>query len=121
IVQETGIFLGSLLVIMVAALALSEFLELPFGDNEKSIPQQAVEWIRSMELTPLQFLLIVNLLLIVVGCLMDILSAMFIFVPLLAPIALSMGIHPIHFAIIFIVNLEIGYLTPPVGLNLFVA
>ncbi|HEY8426863.1 MAG TPA: TRAP transporter large permease [Sandaracinaceae bacterium] len=121
IVQETGIFLGSLLVIMVAALALSEFLELPFGDNERSIPQQAVEWIRSMDLTPTEFLLIVNLLLVVVGCLMDILSAMFIFVPLLAPIAQSLEIDPIHFAIIFIVNLEIGYLTPPVGLNLFVA
>ena len=52
---------------------------------------------------------------------MDILSAMFVFVPLLAPIAMSMGVDPIHFGIIFIVNLEIGYLTPPVGLNLFVA
>lgn len=115
IFQETGIFLGSLLVIMVAALAFSEFLE------DRLIPQMAVDWIRSMELTPFEFLLIVNLLLLVVGCLMDILSAMFIFVPLLGPIAMSMGIHPIHFAIIFIVNLEIGYLTPPVGLNLFVS
>ena len=52
---------------------------------------------------------------------MDILSAMFVFVPLLAPIAASMGVDPMHFGIIFIVNLEIGYLTPPVGLNLFVA
>ncbi len=115
IVQETGIFLGSLLVIMVAALAFSEFLE---GER---IPHMAVDWIRSMNLSPIEFLLIVNLLLLAVGCLMDILSAIFIFVPLLAPIAMSMGIHPIHFAIIFIVNLEIGYLTPPVGLNLFVA
>jgi len=115
IFQETGIFLGSLLVIMVAALAFSEFLE------DREIPQLAVAWIRGMELTPFEFLLIVNLLLLVVGCLMDILSAMFIFVPLLGPIAMSMGIHPIHFAIIFIVNLEIGYLTPPVGLNLFVS
>ena len=52
---------------------------------------------------------------------MDILSAMFVFVPMLAPIAASMGVDPMHFGIIFIVNLEIGYLTPPVGLNLFVA
>lgn len=115
IFQETGIFLGSLLVIMVAALAFSEFLE------DQRIPQAAVGWIRSLNLSPLMFLLIVNGLLLVVGCLMDILSAMFIFVPLLGPIALSMGVDPIHFAIIFIVNLEIGYLTPPVGLNLFVA
>lgn len=115
IFQETGIFLGSLLVIMVAALAFSEFLE---GEG---IPRMAVEWIQSMHLSPLMFLLIVNLLLLVVGCLMDIMSAMFIFVPLLGPIAMDLGIHPIHFGIIFIVNLEIGYLTPPVGLNLFVA
>lgn len=115
IFQETGVFLGSLLVIMVAALAFSEFLE------SQLIPQMAVDWIRSLDLSPLMFLLILNLLLIVVGCLMDILSAMFIFVPLLGPIAISMGVDPIHFAIIFIVNLEIGYLTPPVGLNLFVA
>lgn len=115
IFQETGIFLGSLLVIMVAALAFSEFLE------AERIPHMAVEWIRSLNLSPVEFLLILNVLLLVVGCLMDILSAIFIFVPLLAPIAVSLGINPIHFAIIFIVNLEIGYLTPPVGLNLFVA
>ncbi|MBW2627851.1 MAG: TRAP transporter large permease subunit, partial [Deltaproteobacteria bacterium] len=60
-------------------------------------------------------------ILLAVGMMMDILSAMFVFVPLLAPIAASMGVDPMHFGIIFIVNLEIGYLTPPVGLNLFVA
>jgi C4-dicarboxylate transporter DctM subunit len=113
--QETGVFLGSLLVIMVAALSFNEFLEV------QQVPQAAVAWIRSLELTPLSFLLILNLLLLVVGTLMDILSAMFVFVPLLAPIAMSMGVDPMHFGIIFIVNLEIGYLTPPVGLNLFVA
>jgi C4-dicarboxylate transporter DctM subunit len=60
-------------------------------------------------------------MLLAVGMMMDILSAMFVFVPMLAPIAESMGVDPMHFGIIFIVNLEIGYLTPPVGLNLFVA
>jgi len=115
IFQETGIFLGSLLVIMVAALAFSEFLE------GQGIPQVMVEWIRSMDLSQWQFLIALNLLLLVVGMAMDILSAMFVFVPLLAPVAAAMGVSPIHFGIIFIVNLEIGYLTPPVGLNLFVA
>ncbi|MBX3249447.1 MAG: TRAP transporter large permease [Myxococcales bacterium] len=115
IFQETGIFLGSLLVIMVAALAFSEFLE------ERQIPAEMVAWIQNMDLEPWQFLLILNLMLLVVGMVMDILSAMFVFVPLLAPIAVSLGIDPLHFGIIFIVNLEIGYLTPPVGLNLFVA
>ncbi|HJL17894.1 MAG TPA: TRAP transporter large permease subunit [Sandaracinaceae bacterium LLY-WYZ-13_1] len=115
IVAETGIILGSLLVIMVAALSFSEFLE------DQQIPQAAVAWIHSMDLEPWQFLLALNVLLLMVGMLMDILSAMFVFVPLLAPIAASMGVDPMHFGIIFIVNLEIGYLTPPVGLNLFVA
>jgi C4-dicarboxylate transporter DctM subunit len=80
-----------------------------------------VEWIQGKDLEYWQFLLLLNLLLLAVGMMMDILSAMFVFVPLLAPIAASMGVDPIHFGIIFIVNLEIGYLTPPVGLNLFVA
>jgi C4-dicarboxylate transporter DctM subunit len=115
IFKDTGIFLGSLLVIMVAALALAEFLE------GQGIPAAAAEWLESMHLEPWQFLVVLNLMLLVVGAMMDILSAMFIFVPLLAPMAMTMGVDPMHFGIIFIVNLEIGYLTPPVGLNLFVA
>ena len=112
---ETGVFLGSFLVILIMALALGEFLE------KEEIPDQMVHWIQAKELTRWQFLLLLNAMLIAVGMMMDILSAMFVFVPLLAPIAESMGVDPMHFGIIFIVNLEIGYLTPPVGLNLFVA
>ncbi len=112
---ETGVFLGSFLVIMVMALALGEFLE------KEEIPAQMVEWIQAKDLARWQFLLLLNAMLLAVGMMMDILSAMFVFVPLLAPIAASMGVDPMHFGIIFIVNLEIGYLTPPVGLNLFVA
>ncbi|MFW5921345.1 MAG: TRAP transporter large permease subunit [Polyangiales bacterium] len=112
---DQGLFLGALLVIMVTALAFSEFLEM------QGIPAMMVDWIKGMNLEPWQFLLMLNVLLLVVGMAMDILSAMFVFVPLLAPVAAAMGVDPMHFGIIFIVNLEIGYLTPPVGLNLFVA
>ena len=112
---ETGVFLGSFLVILIMALALGEFLE------KEEIPDQMVQWIQAKDLAPWQFLLLLNAMLLAVGMMMDILSAMFVFVPLLAPIAESMGVDPMHFGIIFIVNLEIGYLTPPVGLNLFVA
>ena len=112
---ETGVFLGSFLVIMVMALALGEFFE------KEEIPALMVEWIQGKDLAYWQFLVLLNLILLAVGMMMDILSAMFVFVPLLAPIAASMGVDPMHFGIIFIVNLEIGYLTPPVGLNLFVA
>jgi C4-dicarboxylate transporter DctM subunit len=115
IMQEVGVLLGSFLVILVVAICFGEFLEV------QGVPRMASDWIASMDLERWQFLLVVNLLLLVVGCLMDIMSAIFVFVPLLAPMASALGIDPLHFAIIFIVNLEIGYLTPPVGLNLFVA
>jgi TRAP-type C4-dicarboxylate transport system permease large subunit len=69
----------------------------------------------------LTFLLVLNLFLLVVGCLMDIFSAIVVVVPLIVPIAATFGIHPVHLGIIFIANLELGYLTPPVGLNLFLA
>ncbi len=115
VLAETGVFLGSLLVIMVAALALGEFFEM------QEIPQQLVAWLEALDLSRWQFLLALNVLLLLVGMAMDILSAMFVFVPLLAPVAAAVGVDPMHFGILFIVNLEIGYLTPPVGLNLFVA
>ncbi len=63
----------------------------------------------------------VNILLLVVGCFMDIMSAILVLAPLLTPMAVHYGVNPIHFGIIMIVNLEIGYLTPPIGMNLFVA
>ena len=67
------------------------------------------------------FLLFLNIFLLIVGCLMDIFSAIVVVVPLIIPIANDFGVDPIHLAIIFLANLEIGYLTPPVGINLFIA
>lgn len=115
ILSESAVMMGTLLIIMALAFGLNDFLV------EEKIPDMAVEWIRSMELTPLQFLLIINLLLLVVGALMDSISAIVIIAPLLKPISDQLGIDPVHLGIIFIVNLEIGYLTPPIGINLFVA
>jgi C4-dicarboxylate transporter, DctM subunit len=113
--MEVGVLLGSFLVVLVIAMSFGEFLE------EASIPAMAAARIEGMNLEPWQFLLVLNLLLLVVGCFMDIMSAMFVFVPLLAPMAAALGINPIHLGIIFIVNLEIGYLLPPMGLNLYVS
>jgi C4-dicarboxylate transporter, DctM subunit len=115
ILGESAVLMGTLLIIMALALGFNLYLD------RAKIPEQAVAWILDMELSIFTFLLIVNVLLIIVGFFMDILSAILILVPLLAPIAHGLGIHPIHMAIIFIVNLEIGYLSPPIGLNLFVA
>ncbi len=112
---DSGVLMGALLVIMALAFGLNDFLV------EAKVPDLAVDLIRRMDLSPLGFLLVVNLLLIVVGFFMDSISAILIIVPLLVPVARKLGIDPVHLGIVFIVNLEIGYLTPPIGLNLFVA
>jgi TRAP-type C4-dicarboxylate transport system permease large subunit len=80
-----------------------------------------LEWTQAHVNSPLTFLLLLNLFLLVVGCLMDIFSATVVVVPLIVPIGQAFGVHPVHLGIIFIANLELGYLTPPVGLNLFLA
>ena len=67
------------------------------------------------------FLIFMNVFLLVVGSLMDIFSAIIVVVPLILPLASEFDIHPIHMAIIFLTNLEIGYITPPVGINLFIS
>lgn len=115
ILSEAAVMMGTLLIIMALAFGLNDFLV------EEKVPDMAVEAIRSMELGPLEFLLIINVMLLLVGALMDSISAIMIIAPLLKPIADQLGIDPVHLGVIFIVNLEIGYLTPPIGINLFVA
>ncbi len=115
VLAEAGVMMGTLLIIMALAFGLNDFLV------EQRVPMLAVDWITSMNLTPFQFLLLVNVFLLIVGALMDSISAILVIAPLLTPIAATLGIDPIHMGVIFIVNLEIGYLTPPIGINLFVA
>ena len=88
---------------------------------DAEIPARAVEWTTRSIHSPLLFLLLLNLFLLVVGCLMDIYSAIVIQVPLLVPLGRAYGIDPIQLGIIFLANLELGYLTPPVGLNLYMS
>ena len=85
------------------------------------VPKQMVDWTRAHVHSPATFLLGLNLFLLVVGCLMDIFTAIIVVVPLIVPIAQVFSIHPVHLGVIFIANLELGYLTPPVGLNLFLS
>ncbi len=115
VLAESGVMMGSLFLIIVLAIAFNKFLA------AEQIPQEAATAIRSAVSEPWQFLILVNLFLLALGCVMEIISAILIVAPLLAPIAADFGIDPIHFGIIFIVNLELGYLTPPMGINLFVA
>ena len=78
-------------------------------------------WVREHVSTPAGFLLSLNGFLLLVGCFLDIYSATFVVVPLILPLAAAYGVHPVHLGIVFVANLELGYLTPPVGLNLFLA
>ncbi|RME25574.1 MAG: TRAP transporter large permease subunit [Deltaproteobacteria bacterium] len=115
VLVESAVMMGSLFLILVLAIAFNRFLTL------QQIPQQAADWLVSHIDSRFTFIVLVNLFLLALGCVMDILSAILIVAPLLAPIAAAFGLHPVHFAIMFIVNLEIGYMTPPMGINLFVA
>ena len=79
------------------------------------------EWIKAHIGNKYVFLILLNVFLLIVGCLMDIFSAIMVVVPLVAPVAINFGIDPTHLGIVFLANLGVGYLTPPVGLNLFIA
>jgi C4-dicarboxylate transporter, DctM subunit len=109
------VVLGGVLIILAAAMGLTSYLV------DARVPMLAVEWVQQRVSSPLMFLLLLNLLLLLVGCMMDIFSATVVLVPLLVPLGLAYGIDPVHLGIIFVANLELGYLTPPVGMNLFLA
>jgi C4-dicarboxylate transporter, DctM subunit len=106
---------GSLFPVLAVALSLNIIL------TEHRVPQSLVEVMQTYIHSPLMFMIIVNILLLIVGCLMTTGEAILILAPLLAPIAASYGYNKVLFGLIMILNLEIGYLTPPVGLNLIVA
>lgn len=112
---ESAVMMGTLFLVIVIAISLNRFFVF------EQIPEAAAAWMMEHVDSKFTFLIMVNLFLLALGCVMDIISAILIVAPLIAPIAAGYGIHPIHFAIMFIVNLELGYLTPPLGINLFVA
>jgi len=112
---ETCILFGSLLAILLVALGLTNLM------IDAQLPMMLLEVIEQHVSSPLQFLLLLNLFLLIVGAMMDIFSAIIVVVPLILPLATRYGIDPIHLGIIFLANLEIGYSTPPVGINLFIA
>lgn len=114
-VVETSQLLGTLVPIIAIAMSLNILL------TTELVPQSLAQWLTTNIESKILFILGVNLLLLAVGCLMDINAAILIMAPILMPIARSYGIDPVHFGIIMVINLEIGLLTPPVGFNLVVA
>ncbi|MBI5783669.1 MAG: TRAP transporter large permease subunit [Gammaproteobacteria bacterium] len=113
--RETCVLVGSLLIILGIALGLTNLM------IDAQIPMMALSILEQDVQTPLQFLLLLNVFLLIIGCIMDIFSATMVIVPLILPLAQRFGVDPVHLGIIFLANLEIGYLTPPVGINLFLA
>ncbi len=115
VMTECGLLIGGVLLILGVAMGLTGYLI--FAD----VPSIAVEWIQQTIHSKIAFLLLLNVMLLVVGCLMDIFSAIVVIVPLIVPMAVAFGIDPVHLGVIFLANMELGYLTPPVGMNLFMA
>ena len=107
--------IGGVLIILGVAMGLTSYI------IDAEVPLTLLEWVKTNISSKYIFLILLNVFLLIVGCMMDIFSATIIVVPLIKPIAAYFGIDPIHLAIIFIANLELGYLTPPVGMNLFLS
>jgi len=115
VMKECGLLVGAILLILGVALGFTGYL------IQAQVPEKLITWVQSSVHSPLVFLLALNFFLLIVGCLMDIFSAIIVVVPLMIPIGAAFGINPVHLGIIFLANLELGYLTPPVGMNLFLS
>jgi C4-dicarboxylate transporter DctM subunit len=115
VAAECASTVGGVLLILGVAVGLTSWM------IDADIPGRLLELTQTYISSRWMFLLALNGFLLIVGCLMDIFSATFVVAPLLVPLGLAYDVHPVHLGIIFIANLELGYLTPPVGLNLFLA
>ena len=115
IIIDCSTLVGGVLIILGFAMGFTGYLV------DAQIPLKILNFVQSTISSKIIFLLALNILLLVVGCLMDVFSAIIVVVPLIAPLATYFGIDPFHLAIIFIANLELGYITPPVGMNLYLS
>ncbi|MEQ8486976.1 MAG: TRAP transporter large permease subunit [Pseudomonadales bacterium] len=115
IMVESMMMVGGILLVLGVALAFTNVLV------DAQVPQRLFEFMQAHIQSTLAFLLMLNVLLLVLGAMLDIYSALVIVVPLILPVAVGYGVHPVHLGIIFLANMQIGYFTPPVGMNLFIA
>jgi tripartite ATP-independent transporter DctM subunit len=115
VMAECGLLVGGVLLILGVALGFTNYLV------DAQIPSRAVEWVTSTVHSRYAFLLALNVCLLVVGCVMDMFSAIVVVVPIIVPLGLAYGIDPIHLGIIFLANLELGLLTPTAGINIFLS
>ena len=115
IIKDSMTLVGAILLILCCALGITNWLV------DEEIPMQIFDLMSQYLDNKYSFLIFLNIFLLIVGCMMDIFSAIMVVVPLIIPIAAEFDVHPVHLAIIFLTNLEIGYITPPVGINLFIS
>ena len=115
VMKDSMLLVGAIIMIIGVAMGFTNYM------IDEEIPAQLFAFTQEYISNPLMFLVILNLFLIAVGMMMDIFSAIIVVVPLIMPIAAAYGVDQVHLGIIFLTNLEIGYLTPPVGLNLFIS
>jgi C4-dicarboxylate transporter DctM subunit len=115
VMRDSMILVGGILIILGVSLASTNYM------IDEQVPMRLFEWVTSHISSKLSFLILLNLFLLMLGMMLDIFSALVIVVPLILPIAAGYGIDPIHLGMIFLANMQIGYCTPPVGMNLFIA
>lgn len=115
IIRDSMVMVGGILLILGVSLALTNFL------IDAQLPMKLFALCQKFVSSKLVFLILLNIFLLILGAMLDIFSAIIIMVPLMLPVALEYGVHPVHLGIIFLANMQIGYFTPPVGMNLFIA
>jgi tripartite ATP-independent transporter DctM subunit len=115
VMAEAGLLVGGVLLILGVALGFTNYLV------DAQVPTRAVEWVTGVVKSQYEFLLVLNLCLLAVGCIMDMYSAIIVVVPLIVPLAMAYGVDTVHLGIIFLANMELGLLTPTVGLNIFLS
>ncbi len=115
VMRKSMVLVGGILIILGAALGFTNYL------IDAEVPMKLFNLFKAYTDSPMVFLILLNLFLLVVGCLMDIFSALIVVVPLITPIANAYGINLIHLGVIFLANLQIGALTPPIGMSLFIS
>jgi len=115
VMRESMVLVGAIVVILGVSLASTNYM------IDTEVPTRLFDLIRAHIDSKLTFLMLLNIFLLLLGMMLDIFSALVIVVPIILPIAIGYGIHPVHLGIIFLANMQIGYITPPVGMNLFIA
>lgn len=115
VMRESMVLVGAIMIILGVSLASTNYL------IDTEVPTRLFEVVRSVVDNRFVFLILLNVFLLCLGMVLDIFSAIVIMVPIILPIAIGYGIHPIHLGIIFLANMQIGYITPPVGMNLFIS